>query len=134
MRNPKQHLPVLPNLGDLRITRGWMVRVSGSAVILAGLLWYLPTDQLWSGLASVGLALFLTVLALFLVGHAVAALKWLWLLSFDFPYAVALRAHFAGLAANLCLPGVAGGDLVRAALVSGHKTLSELTAGSLGDR
>ena len=25
-----------------------------------------------------------------------------------------LRAHFAGLAANLCLPGVAGGDVVRA--------------------
>ena len=134
MQNPKQHLPVQSNLGDLRITRGWIIRVIGSAVILAGLLWYLPTDQLWSGLVSVGPALFLTVFVLFLVGHSVAAFKWLWLLSFDFPYAIALRAHFAGLAANLCLPGVAGGDVVRAALVSGYKSLSELTAGSLGDR
>ena len=123
-----------PSISDMQITRGWLLRVVGSVVILAGLLWYLPTEKLWSGLSSVGPTLFLIVLGLFIAGHAVSAFKWLTLLGFGFPYVTALRAHFAGLAANLYLPGVAGGDVVRAALVSSHKPLAELTAGSLGDR
>lgn len=120
--------------GRLRITRGWLLRVAASVTILAALLWYLPTDRVLAGFRAVGWSLFALVLALFMVGHAVAAAKWWVLLGRGFPYLAALRAHFAGLAANLCLPGVAGGDVARAAIVSRYKPIDVLTAGSLGDR
>lgn len=123
-----------PKLGNMQVTRGWLLRVAGSVVILGGLLWYLPTDEVVRGFAAVGPVLFLVVLIAFVAGHAVAAFKWLGLLDFGFPYGRAARAHFAGLAANLCLPGVAGGDVVRAGLVAREKPLAELTAGSVADR
>jgi len=118
----------------MRITKGWVMRVFGSVVILGALLWYLPTDQVLEGFSKISPTLFMSVLFLFIFGHAVAAGKWWFLLERGFNYFTALVAHFAGLAANLCLPGVAGGDVVRAGLVSKFTTLSKLTAGSLSDR
>jgi uncharacterized membrane protein YbhN (UPF0104 family) len=76
-----------------------------------------PVRLLWTALRGVSPGLWLGTLALFLLGHVVAGLKW-WLLTArtgHAPLGLFLRAHLAGLTANLCLPGVAGGDLVRAA-------------------
>jgi uncharacterized membrane protein YbhN (UPF0104 family) len=100
----------------------WLVRLLVSAGVLAALLVFVPLAQLWSAIRNVPLALWLGVLAAFLVGHAISALKWWWLTTpqTPVPLALALRAHFAGLLANLCLPGVAGGDLVRAGYLMRH--------------
>ena len=50
-------------------------------------------------------------------------------------YRQAFRAHLAGLAANLALPSVAGGDVVRAGLVMKHADdKGRLAMGSLADR
>ncbi len=117
-----------------KVTRGWVLRLLGSVVILAGLFWYLPMEDVAAGFSNVSLSVFAAVLALFLIGHAFAAGKWWMLLERGFNYLAALRAHFAGLAANLCLPGVAGGDVVRAGLVAKSVELAKLTAASLSDR
>lgn len=117
-----------------RISRGWLIRISLSAVMLAVIFWYLPLDAFWESFANVSWATFASVLVLFMLGHGFAACKWWMLLDRGFSFLNALRAHFAGLAANLCLPGVAGGDVVRASLVAKYRDLSELTAASLGDR
>lgn len=100
----------------------WLVRLLVSAGVLAALLAFVPLPQLWSAIRNVPFALWLGVLAAFLVGHAISALKWWWLTTphTTVPLALALRAHFAGLLANLCLPGVAGGDVVRAAYLMRH--------------
>lgn len=119
---------------SLKVTRGWIVRVVLSAVMLAGLFWYLPMGAVWDGFSRIEWSLFLLVLLCFMLGHAVAAAKWWMLLGAGFPYLTALRAHFAGLAANLCLPGVAGGDVVRAGLVARDNDVPTLTAASLSDR
>ena len=71
----------------------------------------------------------------FVAGHALAAGKWWALLGRSLAYSGALKAHVAGLAANLCLPGAAGGDVVRAgaaqlAIRDGAKVIS----GSVSDR
>ncbi len=117
-----------------KVTRGWLLRGLGSVVILAALLWYLPLDEVAKGFSNMDWRVFLGVLVLFMLGHAVAAGKWWFLMDRGFDYLRALRAHFAGLAANLCLPGVAGGDVVRAGLVSRFVDLTKLTAASLSDR
>ena len=47
----------------------------------------------------------------------------------------AVRAHGAGLFANLCLPSVVGGDVVRAGVViRDHKRFENIALGSLADR
>lgn len=126
------------NIADVRpafkVTRGWLLRVLGSVLFLGGLLWYLPLEDVARGFSNMDWRVFFGVLLLFMLGHAVAAGKWWFLMGRCFEYASALRAHFAGLAANLCLPGVAGGDVVRAGLVSQFVELSRLTAASLSDR
>jgi uncharacterized membrane protein YbhN (UPF0104 family) len=119
-----------------RLTRGWILRALGSALALGLLFAFLPMDEVAGAFARVPPGLFLLTLALFLLGHAVAAAKWRMLLGAGaFPYGQALRAHLAGLAANLCLPGMAGGDVVRAGLVVGRAgDLAHVAAASLADR
>jgi glycosyltransferase 2 family protein len=121
--------------GGLRLTGGWLMRAGGSALVLAILFRILPLGEVASAFARVPPGLFFATLALFLLGHAAAAGKWLMLLGGGLPYGQALRAHLAGLAANLCLPGMAGGDVVRAGLVVGRAgDLAAVAAASLADR
>jgi glycosyltransferase 2 family protein len=113
----------------------WGIRAAGSALFLAALFWLLPRDAIVEGFSRVTLPLYAAVLAAFLAGHAANAAKWWLLLDRGLPYLTALRAHFAGLAANLCLPGAAGGDAVRAAMA--HVAMRDgpkLAAGSVADR
>lgn len=115
--------------------RGWVVRASGSALFLAVLFWWLPRDAIISGFSRISAGLFLSVLAIFLLGHVLAAAKWWMLLGRTVPFRMALRAHFAGLAANLCLPGAVGGDAVRAGIA--HVAMGDgprLAAASVADR
>lgn len=118
----------------MRITCGWLLRITASIAILGALFWFVPIADLRTGFSNVSPAVFILCVALFMVGHLFAGLKWWLLIGGGFSYLKAARAHFAGLAANLCLPGVAGGDVVRAGLVSGDVEVSQLTAGSLSDR
>lgn len=115
--------------------RKWGIRAAGSALFLVALFWLLPRDAIVDGFSRITLPLYAGVLAAFLAGHAANAAKWWLLLDRALPYPTALRAHFAGLAANLCLPGAAGGDAVRAAMA--HVAMRDgpkLAAGSVADR
>lgn len=111
------------------------LRILLSAIVLSILLQFVPATELFARMRTVSPVLWLGVFLAFLAGHAVAAAKWRWIIGGAVSYPRALKAHFAGLAANIALPGVAGGDLVRAGLVmkgSGRKTA--LAIGSLADR
>ncbi len=115
--------------------RRWLVRAAGSAVILAVLFWVLPTDAILAGFSKIPPMLFGGVFLAFLAGHVAATAKWWVLLNRGVPFGLALRAHFAGLASNLCLPGVAGGDAVRAAIAqSSMKDGARVMAAAVADR
>lgn len=112
-----------------------ILRIGVSLAILAGIFAFLPAHELLSQMASVPPALWLAVFAGFLAGHAASAAKWRWMIGGAVSYPRALKAHFAGLAANIALPGVAGGDIVRAGMImkdSDRKTA--LAVGSLAER
>ena len=112
-----------------------MIRAAGSAILLTGLFWFLPLDKVGAALKSIPPGLFILVLVLFLAGHAGAALKWWLLLDRAFPPLLAIRAHYAGLAANLCLPGAIGGDAVRAGLAQrAMKDGARVVAAATADR
>ncbi|MFZ1726761.1 MAG: lysylphosphatidylglycerol synthase transmembrane domain-containing protein [Albidovulum sp.] len=107
----------------------------GSALFLGALFWFLPRDAIIAGFSRISFGLFLGVLAIFFLGHVAAAAKWWLLLGRGIPFGVAIKAHFAGLAANLCLPGAVGGDAVRAGIA--HVAMRDgpkMAAGAVADR
>lgn len=114
------------------------VRAGVSIGILVALLWWLPTDVLLNAIATVPWPVWTMVVAGFLLGHLFSSLKWRLLLTavgVKISVAEAIRAHAAGLFANLCLPSVVGGDVVRAAVViREHKHVEGVALGSLADR
>lgn len=129
--------PGAPHTAGRKIPIGWLFRLGGSIVVLAITLKLLPADAIWSAIRSAPAGLWFGVLAAYGVGHLVAALKWRLLASDgdDLSLLTSLRAHAAGLGANLCLPGVAGGDVVRAAVALKHaRNKAHVVVGSLADR
>lgn len=115
-----------------------MLRVAVSGALIAALLTWLSTTRILDELDHIPWAMWLTVVTLFLVGHAVSSMKWRMLVGCagaPIGRVVALRAHAAGLFANLCLPSIVGGDVVRAGLaVRTAGRLEAVTVGSLADR
>lgn len=114
----------------------WVLRISGSLLVLGLTFWLLPRRAVWQAMASLPLRIWLMSLAAFMAGHVVSAFKWRLLMgSAEVPLGRAVSAHFAGLTANLCLPGAAGGDVVRAGLVLRQaKSKAPIAVGSLADR
>lgn len=121
--------------GQRKTIRRWLIRAAGSALFLAILFWFVPIGLVITGISRVGWPLFLMVWVLFLAGHGAAAAKWWALLGRHMPFVTAVRAHGAGLAANLCLPGAAGGDVVRAGMAQlAMKDGGRVVSGSVADR
>ena len=113
----------------------WAIRLCISALLLALIFTFVPFAEVWAAARRISLPLWFGALALFLIGHAAAAAKWRILIGSGISYRQAFRAHLAGLAANLALPSVAGGDVVRAGLVMKQADdKSRLAMGSVADR
>ena len=100
-----------------RVQVGWLVRLAVSAVVLTIIFRLVPVQEVWREARRLSPALWAGGVVVFLLGHAAAAAKWRLLIGPGVSFPEAFRAHLAGLAANLCLPSVAGGDVVRAGLV-----------------
>jgi uncharacterized membrane protein YbhN (UPF0104 family) len=94
-------------------------RLAISAAALAILLNFIPVGSLVDAMRQVPIGVLAVTLTVFLLGHALAAMKWRMLQGPDahLPVIATLRAHFSGVVANLWLPGVVGGDLVRVGVV-----------------
>ena len=113
----------------------WIIRLCVSALLLVLIFTLVPFADVWAAARRISPLLWLGALGLFLAGHAAAAAKWRLLIGGGISYRQAFRAHLAGLAANLALPSVAGGDVVRAGLVMKlANDKGRLVAGSLADR
>lgn len=113
----------------------WFLRLVVSGLVLFVIFRIVPIEQVLGEARRLSPALWLAALALFLMGHAAATVKWRLLIGEGVSFPQAFQAHLAGLAANLCLPGLGGGDVVRAALVlPSAKDASQLVVGSVADR
>src|SRR5262249_37745569 len=74
-------------------------------------------------------------LAIFLTGHWLNALKLRLLLGRpSLPVSMCVQAQYAGLVANLGLPGIAGGDLVRAGYLAPTAGTARVAVASIADR
>lgn len=120
---------------EKRLPWGTLIRVAGTLLALAIVFRFIPVGEVWGHVQTMPPLIWLGVFCAFLIGHAFAAAKWRWMIGGETSYPRALKAHFAGLAANLALPGVAGGDLVRAGmLMKSSQAKTNIALGSLLDR
>ena len=115
-----------------------LARAAVTVVILTVLFVVLPRDEIVAAIRRIAPLVWILVLIGFLFGHAVSAMKWRMLLSvcgIHVPAVTAFRAHAAGLFANLCLPSLVGGDVIRAGLATraGGK-LESVVVGTAADR
>ncbi len=114
----------------------WTLRICISVALLAIVFWFLPMRSVWVSMRAVPATLWLVILAVYLGIHTLAAVKW-WLLTdqTDIRWTQFIRAHLAGLMGNLCLPGVAGGDIVRCAWVLRYRVgAAQIGVASVADR
>ena len=118
--------------------RKWFFRAAVSASVVAVLLSLIPLDLVWQALVRVSPWVWLASVAVFFGGHYLNALKLRLLLGSGSEDAhvtsACVRAQYAGLVANLGLPGLAGGDVVRAAYLAPAVGLARITVASIADR
>ena len=97
----------------------WLFRLALSVAVLGALALVVPVRQVFDAMARIDVRLWMAVMPAFLGLHAISAVKWRLLMgnAVSVRPVVWLRAHFSGLVANLCLPSIVGGDVVRAAAV-----------------
>ncbi len=99
----------------------WILRAVVSTAVVVVLVTVASTEGIREAFSQVRASVWLATLGVFLTGHAMNAWKYQRLLQDpQASLSLCLRAHFAGLVANLGLPGVAGGDVVRATYLLPH--------------
>ncbi|MGH8548135.1 MAG: lysylphosphatidylglycerol synthase transmembrane domain-containing protein [Methylococcales bacterium] len=121
--------------------RGWLgfaLRAILTIVILTALILWLPTDQLWAATKSTGINLWGLTIVCVVLFQIIAVWKWrILLLASELPvrWLESMRAHTAGLFANIWLPSISGGDVVRLGLVvKNKKQLASAFTGTAADR
>jgi len=98
----------------------WM-KPAVSIGLLAAIFYFLPWHEVQTAISRLTFSTWVLVLAGFLVGHRMGVAKWRMLVNAGrarMKPRDAVRCYAAGLFANLCLPTVVGGDVVRAALAA----------------
>ena len=96
-------------------------RVVISATVLALLLAFLPFAELREALSRLPLGVWAAIALSFVAGHRLAVVKWRLLLAAGgapMTSTAAIRCYGAGLFANLCLPSIIGGDVLRMMLAA----------------
>ena len=112
-------------------------KASVTVILLAGVAWRVPWDELWDHARQIGASTWTSVLAVVALAHLLGVWKW----SLALGRRVGLRAldavqcYSAGLFANLFLPSIVGGDALRAILAGRlTKRYEAVVFGGLADR
>jgi len=104
-----------------RMTLGKVIRVVGTIVAVALLIWLLTQQdwsEIWDNIEQIGLIRFLLAVTFLMASRFAISLRWYALLrgAGEQPsYGTSLKITFAGLFANNFLPSTVGGDGVRLA-------------------
>jgi len=117
---------------------GLWLKIAISVAVLALVFTLLPWADVRMAVSRLSPRVWIGVVAGFLAGHRLGVVKWRRLINAgraSLRSADAVRCYAAGLFANLCLPSIVGGDVLRAALATRATGRAEATVlGSVADR
>ena len=115
-----------------------VIRIGGSAVLLALLFLVLPLDELGSAMRRVPVAVWAGTIVVYLALHLIGVAKWRMLVNVagaELSFVHAVRCYWVGLFSNTFLPSVVGGDVVRAGMaLRRSRSKAGLVLGSIVDR
>ncbi|MEO6445459.1 MAG: lysylphosphatidylglycerol synthase transmembrane domain-containing protein [Gemmatimonadaceae bacterium] len=115
-----------------------LVRIGGSAAMLALLFTALPFAEIAKGFREMPVHMWPLALAMYMTLHLVGVVKWRLLVNTagaGLTFRTAVRAYYMGLFGNTFLPSIVGGDVVRAGVaLRAARSKSGLVLGSLIDR
>jgi uncharacterized membrane protein YbhN (UPF0104 family) len=97
-----------------------LIRLVLSGAALALILTIVDLDDLLGALSSVSISTWVTALLGFLTLHFLSAMKWRFVMGLTghkISPRLTIRAYGLGLFANLCLPSLIGGDVIRAGVI-----------------
>jgi uncharacterized membrane protein YbhN (UPF0104 family) len=113
----------------------WLIRAAVSTVMVGILLAIIPIDAVLDAIGRISIWTWAASLGIFFAGHYLNAVKLRLILGSDAaPLSACVQAQYAGLVANLGLPGLAGGDLVRAAYLVPTAGVKRVAGASIADR
>ena len=124
----------------------WLIRAAVSGIVVAILLSIIPFHAVVDALSRISVWTWAVSVVIFFAGHYLNAIKLRLLLSGTTGTtgtssandahltSACVRAQYAGLVANLGLPGLAGGDLVRGAYLVPIAGLKRVAMASIADR
>jgi len=114
------------------------VRFAISVAVLALLFVFLPWREVVGSMGRIRWTVWLGIVAGFLGGHALGVVKWRLIINAGrggLRLQDAIGCYAAGLFANLCLPSIVGGDVLRAVLAGKRTNRPEaVVIGGLADR
>ena len=114
------------------------LRAALTAGIFVFLFTKLDAGNLFTAMKRTGIGLWLFTVVTHILAHVVVVVKWRLLMraaGSETRMTDALRAHGAGVFANLYLPSIVGGDVVRAGIIApGGRNLSATIMGGVADR
>ena len=115
-----------------------IVRIAGSAVMLALLVTVLPFQEMRTAITSMPWYVWPGALATYMCLHLIGVAKWRLLVNVagaGLPFSRAARAYYWGLFGNTFLPSIVGGDVVRMGMAMREsRSRSGLVLGSMIDR
>lgn len=118
--------------------KGFLIRIFGSALVLALLYYFLPRDKLLLALETFSIEIWMAGVSCYLCLHLIGVAKWRMLINAaggDLSFPQAVRCYYYGLFGNTFLPSVIGGDLIRAGLAFKlTRSKSAVVMGGLVDR
>jgi uncharacterized membrane protein YbhN (UPF0104 family) len=112
----------------------WTIRVAVSVTVIVILFRIIPSRAVLDALRHISMWTWVASLGIFCGGHYLNAIKLRLLVGRPVPLSTFVQAQYAGLVANLGLPGLAGGDLARATYLVPAVTKKRVALASLADR
>jgi uncharacterized membrane protein YbhN (UPF0104 family) len=113
----------------------WILRAVVSGAVAVVLFRFVPVGAVVDALMRMSVGAWLLAVGLYVAGHSFSALKLRLLAGAEsVGSALFVRAQYAGLAANLGLPGAAGGDLVRAGYLTAAVGPQRTVLATVADR
>src|SRR5208282_5147522 len=117
---------------------GFALRAGAGLMIVTLLLWHYDVRPVLHQLARERLAFFLTAVGLYVAGQVMSAWRWSLLgaiLKIPAPFIDYLSYAFIGMFTNVFVPGLVGGDALRALYLGRrHQRLAEAIASVAADR
>jgi glycosyltransferase 2 family protein len=117
---------------------GFAVRLGVGAIVISLLLWHYNLRPVLHQLSRERLSFFTAAVALYVAGQVISSWRWQMLgalLKIPAPYSDYLAYYFIGMFTNVFVPGLVGGDALRAIYLGRrHRRLGDAVASVVADR